>query len=138
LRLNAEGRRISESRMRENRTYGLMRGRWKPHCSTLSKQYGNAIRLNGVLTDMLLTVGTPVNESFCGNCEECVRHCPGQAIKGNTWSLHVDRDNLLDAAGCKKAVMERGKAFNVAGGACGICIAVCPWTKRYFSFERRT
>jgi len=28
LRLNAEGRRISESRMRENRTYGLMRGRW--------------------------------------------------------------------------------------------------------------
>jgi hypothetical protein len=37
LRLNAEGRRISESRMRENRTYGLMRGRWQPHCSTLSK-----------------------------------------------------------------------------------------------------
>jgi len=34
--LNAEGRRISESRMRENRMYGLMRGRWKPHCSTLS------------------------------------------------------------------------------------------------------
>jgi hypothetical protein len=37
LRLNAEGRRISESRMRENRTYGLMRGRWQPHCSTLSR-----------------------------------------------------------------------------------------------------
>jgi len=35
--LNAEGRRISESRMRENRMYGLMRGRWKPHCSTLSE-----------------------------------------------------------------------------------------------------
>ncbi len=28
VQLNAEGRRISESRMRENRTYGLMRGRW--------------------------------------------------------------------------------------------------------------
>ncbi|MGE5633446.1 MAG: hypothetical protein ACM3TR_20465 [Caulobacteraceae bacterium] len=37
LRLNAEGRRISESRMRENRTYGLMRGRWYSHCSTLSR-----------------------------------------------------------------------------------------------------
>ena len=40
LRLNTEGRRISESRMRENRTYGLMRGRWQPHCSTLSHVSG--------------------------------------------------------------------------------------------------
>lgn len=43
----------------------------------ITREYGNAIRLNGVLTDMPLTVGTPINESFCGTCEECVKYCPG-------------------------------------------------------------
>lgn len=99
----------------------------------ITREYGNAIRLNGVLTDMPLTAGKPVNESFCGKCEECVKHCPGHAIKGNTWSLHMDRDNLLDAFSCKKAVIERGRVFNVTEGACGICISVCPWTKRYIN-----
>ncbi len=107
---------------------------WIGKSATLiTERYGNAIRLNGVLTDMPLTVGTPINESLCGNCDECVRYCPGNAIKGNTWSLPIDRDDLLDAAGCKRAVMERGKVFNVTDGTCGICISVCPWTKRYRS-----
>lgn len=99
----------------------------------VTREYGNAIRLNGVLTDMPLTVGTPINESFCGKCDECVKHCPGHAIKGNIWSLHMDRDNLLDAFSCKKAVSERGRVFNVSEGTCGICISVRPWTKRYIN-----
>lgn len=97
----------------------------------ITKEYGNAIRLNGVLTDLPIKVGTPVNESFCGECDKCVKHCPGHAITGNTWRLHIDRDILLDAVSCKKTVIERGKVFNVADGTCGICISVCPWTKRY-------
>ena len=99
----------------------------------ITKEYGNAIRLNGVLTDMPLSVGTPINESFCGKCEECVRHCPGHAIKGNTWRLNMDRENLLDAFSCQKAIEDRGKVINLTEGTCGICISVCPWTKRYIS-----
>ena len=97
----------------------------------ITKEYGNAIRLNGVLTDLPIKVGTPVNESLCGECDKCVKHCPGHAITGNTWRLHIDRDILLDAVSCKKAVIERGKVFNVSDGTCGICISVCPWTKQY-------
>ena len=97
----------------------------------ITKQYGNAIRLNGVLTDMPIKTGSPINESLCGECEECVKRCPGHAIKGITWHLHMDRDILLDAVSCKKAVIERGKVFNVTDGTCGICISVCPWTNRY-------
>ena len=40
----------------------------------ITKQFGNAIRLNGVLTDMPLETGTPVNSSFCGDCDECVKN----------------------------------------------------------------
>lgn len=99
----------------------------------ITEQYGNAIRLNGVLTDMQLETGTPINSSLCGDCTECVKNCPGKAIKGNLWSLHTDRDDLLNAYECKKAVVERGKILNVTEGSCGICLAVCPWTKKYIN-----
>lgn len=107
---------------------------WIGKSATLvTREYGSAVRLNGVLTDMPVVVGTPVNESYCGDCEECVRHCPGHIIKGKAWSLRVDRDDLLDAPICKKTIIERGKLINVAEEACGVCISVCPWTKRYIS-----
>jgi len=97
----------------------------------ITKEYGNAIRLDGVLTDMPFVTGTPVNSSLCGDCVECVNSCPGKAIAGNLWNLKTDRDNLLNAQECKKTVIERGKVFDVTEGTCGICIAVCPWTKKY-------
>jgi len=97
----------------------------------VTKEYGNAIRLGGVLTDMPLETGTPIDSSFCGNCDECVKHCPGKAITGNLWNLHTDRDKLLNANECKKAVIKRGKILNVTDGTCGICLAVCPYTKKY-------
>jgi len=101
----------------------------------ITKQFGNAIRLNGVLTDMPLQTGTPINESFCGECDECVKNCPGKAITGNSWSLNTDRDNLLNAFECKKVSTERGKIFNVDVGTCGICLTVCPWTKKYINSQ---
>ena len=103
----------------------------------ITKEYGNAIRLGGVLTDMPLEAGTPVNESLCGSCDECVKHCPGQAIQGNLWDVRTDRDSLLDAHACKRAVIERGKALGKTEGTCGICIAVCPWTRRPAQPPRR-
>jgi len=97
----------------------------------VTKKYGNAIRLGGVLTDMPLETGDPIDSSFCGNCEECVKYCPGKAITGNLWNLYTDRDMLLNADECKKAVIKRGKMWNVTDGTCGICLAVCPYTKSY-------
>jgi len=101
----------------------------------ITKEYGNAIRLNGVLTDMPLETGTPVNSSLCGDCAECVGKCPGKAITGNSWNLHTDRDNLLNAYKCKETVIERGKIFDVTEGTCGICITVCPWTQKYVNSQ---
>jgi len=102
----------------------------------ITKEYGNAVRLSGVLTDMPFETGTPIETSLCGDCMECVKHCPGRAIKGNLWSLHADRDDLLDAHACKRAVIERGRALGKTEGTCGVCIAVCPWTKGYFGGRR--
>jgi len=103
----------------------------------ITKEYGNAIRLGGVLTNMPFETGTPVNKSYCGDCEECVKNCPGKAITGNLWSLGMDRDDLLNAPQCKKTVIERGKIFDVTEGTCGICLSVCPWTKKIKNIWRK-
>jgi epoxyqueuosine reductase QueG len=97
----------------------------------VTEKFGNAIRLNGVLTDMPLETGIPVTTSFCGNCEECVKNCPGNAIKGNNWVINSDRDDLLNAHECRKVVKKRGEILNVTHGTCGICLAVCPYTRKY-------
>jgi len=97
----------------------------------VTKQYGNAVRLNGVLTDMPLETAGSVNSSFCGNCEECVKNCPGKAITGINWNVNTDRDELLNAIECKKTVIKRGKIWDVTEGSCGICLAICPYTKEY-------
>ncbi len=105
---------------------------WIGKSGTLvTKEYGNAIRLNGVLTDMPLITGIPINSSLCGDCMACVNACPGKAIKNKLWTVQTDRDELLDAFACKKAVIERGTALGVKDGSCGICLRVCPWTKKY-------
>ena len=109
---------------------------WIGKSATLiTKQYGNAIRLTGVLTDMPLETGTPINSSFCGTCEECVISCPGKAITGNSWSLDMDRDELVNVYQCKRTIIERGKIWNVTEGSCGICLAVCPYTKKYMDSQ---
>lgn len=106
---------------------------WIGKSATLvTKEYGNAIRLHGVITDMPFETAEPINESYCGDCHECVDHCPAKAVVGNNWSLKTPRMELLDPFACKAKVIERGKVFGVTEGSCGICLSCCPWTKKYF------
>ena len=86
---------------------------------------------------MPLKTGVPINSSFCGDCMECVKNCPGNAIIGNLWELHTDRDELLNAYECKKTVIDRGKIFGITEGSCGVCLAVCPWTKKYIEYSNK-
>lgn len=105
---------------------------WIGKSSTLvTKEFGNAVRLSGVITDMPFETATPINTSYCGNCRECVEKCPAKAIVGNHWSINSDRNDLIDPFACKNKVIERGKEMGVTVGSCGICISVCPWTKKY-------
>ena len=107
---------------------------WIGKSATLiNEKYGNTIRLNGVLTDMPFRTGNPVVESKCGNCTICTDNCPAEAIQGLNWNVNVERDDLLNARMCKDKTIERGIPFNVTWGTCGMCIALCPYTKRYIN-----
>lgn len=105
---------------------------WIGKSSTLiTKEFGSAVRLNGLITDMPFKTAVPINTSYCGDCMECVNNCPANAIKGNNWNLKTDRNDLIDPFCCKKFVIKRGEQIGVTVGSCGICISVCPWTKQY-------
>lgn len=97
----------------------------------ITEKYGSAVRLTSVLTNAPLPVSKAAYKCLCGDCEACVRACPGAAIKNREWSPEADRDELIDFYACRETVISRGKALGIKNAACGICMAVCPYTKKY-------
>ncbi len=109
----------------------------------ITKSHGAAIRLATVLTDAELDVATPVEQSMCGDCHECVDHCPAKAIKGNNWQLGCSRDSIFDAFACCDTAMNLSKKAGIQSPLgriviCGICINVCPWTQKYISRDQKS
>ena len=100
----------------------------------ITPEYGSAIRISSVITDMPLITDIPINESKCGACTKCVDGCPASAIKGGVWNINSTRDELIDAFKCRKKARElsNGK-IGIEISLCGKCIEVCPFTKRYIN-----
>lgn len=92
----------------------------------LTKKFGLGVRLSVVTTDMPLTHDQPVDigvQSFCEQCKLCADECPSGAIPGGVKTLH---NGLL------KWKLDEKKCYAYwyfNGTDCGICMAVCPWTK---------
>ncbi|HTP26432.1 MAG TPA: 4Fe-4S double cluster binding domain-containing protein [Anaeromyxobacteraceae bacterium] len=90
-----------------------------------------------VVTDVPLHCATPITESHCDDCTECVAACPEKAIEGALFAMGTARDVLCEAPACRDAARARAAAVGVDATICGICIGVCPCTKRYLGRERR-
>jgi len=94
----------------------------------VSPEFGPSVRLATVFTDLLLPTGDPVRESSCGKCRECVAACPAGCGHDVLWRAGMPRDELFDAAACR-----RHMANDVTDGhhVCGICIAACPYARKH-------
>lgn len=99
----------------------------------ITERYGSALRLSSVLTDAPLAVNNAEYKCLCGPCRVCGDACPGHAIRGREWTVDTDRDELIDFYACRETVKKRGEKLGINHGACGICMAVCPHTRRYVS-----
>jgi len=98
----------------------------------ITPEYGSAIRISSVLTDMPLITSDPINESKCGQCNKCVEACPASAIKGMLWNVNVSRDELLNPLKCREKARELlNKKIGIESAICGKCIEVCPITQQY-------
>jgi epoxyqueuosine reductase QueG len=100
----------------------------------VTKKYGSAIRLTSIITNMELDYGVPITKSICGDCNRCVKACPGKAISGKLWDIDTDRDELFDPIKCRKKARQLAKErINKEITLCGKCIEVCPYTQAYIN-----
>ncbi len=49
----------------------------------VTKEYGQAVRLSGVVTTAELSPNTPLEKDVCDHCMRCVEACPVNALSGN-------------------------------------------------------
>lgn len=92
----------------------------------VSTQFGPAVRLATVFTDLRLPPGEPITESRCGDCRDCADACPAGCGRDVNWRAGMPRDELFDATACRHQ-MRHFAAWPAE--ICGICIAACPYTR---------
>ena len=92
----------------------------------VSPQFGPAVRLATVFTDLDLPIGDAIAEGACGDCRACVDACPAGCGRDVQWRAGMARGELFDAAACRRQMTRFG---NVGAEICGICIAACPYTR---------
>ena len=97
----------------------------------ITPQYGSAVRISSVITDAPVNGVKSTYSCRCGTCRNCADACPGKAIKNIEWNAGMDRDELIDFSARRRTVAERGLKINKDHGACGVCISVCPHTRKY-------
>ncbi len=108
---------------------------WIGKCALLiTPEYGSAVRITSVLTDAELPTGIPKNESDCGECHACVDICPGNAVTGLNWEVGTSRSLMYDPFKCREVAQRwQREREGITDNICGMCIAACPWTQKYFN-----
>lgn len=104
---------------------------WIGKCVLLiTEQYGPAIRLTLVLTDIPAELDdNSIHESSCGECDICVDVYPGHAPKGRNWNRELFRDDFFDVDLFRDSANKLSKErIGVDNTICGICIGSCKYT----------
>ncbi len=93
----------------------------------VTPEYGSAITLCGILTDMPLEFDIPITDSECDECENCQNACPVDAINPQKWNNQLNRKDIIDIESCSEYIIDQYKN----GLGCTKCMLECKITQEY-------
>ena len=94
------------------------------HGSIINRQYGSAIRLSAVTTEMPLTTDSPDEfgaDDYCTRCRACSNACPPGAIFDEKQMVRGEVKWYVDFDKC---IPYFGEALG-----CALCLPRCPWSR---------
>jgi ferredoxin len=94
------------------------------HGSIIHRQFGANFRLSMILTDLPLEPDAPDvfgADLFCQSCQVCTNACPPRAISPEKQTVRGETKWYVD--------FDRCIPYFVDNKTCGICLAVCPWSR---------
>lgn len=97
----------------------------------VTPEYGSAVALGGILTDMPLELRVPITDSQCDDCENCQNACPVDAINPQKWNDRLNREDIIDIETCREYIVDQYKN----GLGCTKCMCECKLTKKYLGVE---
>lgn len=104
----------------------------------VTREFGSAVRISSLLTNAPLECDEPLQKSYCGNCNLCVKQCPAQALHGTLWEPGMPREKIVDVEICYKKQKEIMYAnTGIDTDLCGKCFAVCAYTQKYINWQSR-
>jgi epoxyqueuosine reductase len=102
----------------------------------ISPEFGPMVRVHKILTDLPLAIDKPIDAGimeFCKRCKKCAEACPSESLSfldEPTWETQGGWNNPGHKAYFENAVTCMQYWREHAGTNCGICFAVCPFTKK--------
>ncbi len=100
----------------------------------VTPEFGPAVRLCKVFTDLPMAFDKPVDfglVQFCKNCKKCAESCPSRALSFDDEPSFKTR-GPWNNPGHKAWFEDSYKCFQYwqkSGSACGICLVSCPYAK---------
>ncbi|KAA3647341.1 MAG: reductive dehalogenase [Chloroflexi bacterium] len=102
----------------------------------ITPEFGPMVRVFKAFTDLPVAVDKPIDAGimeFCKRCKKCAEACPSESLSFEdepTWETRGGWNNPGHKAYFEDAVTCRAFWREQAGTNCGICFAVCPFTKK--------
>lgn len=102
----------------------------------ITPEFGPMVRVFKLLTDLPVATDKPIDAGimeFCKRCKKCAEACPSESLSfldEPTWETQGDWNNPGHKAYFENAVTCMAYWREQAGTNCGICFAVCPFSKK--------